>query len=228
MIRETMIDSDGGVFVVTPSATCRSRPKQLSQRDRKIYNVFLALCTLSFVQTICLMSPPQIYRTRSPKMTYHIEGEEHRVISWDKSTAFSVFLVPPSNAFPLITTSLFILYFLKKSNPQTFLGKTSESLDTLKRILRDSFKSAIPSARSIGELIVIHLAASLWLAFNWIIVDLFLKGGSIFGAILSVGSSAALSYFVVMRLGRQIEENEEDFHAGVAGGGWEEVLVEKE
>ena len=218
---EATIDSDEGVFVVMSSA----RPK-LSERNRKIYSVFLALCTLSLVQTICQM-PPQIYRTWAPIMTYHVEGEEYRVIGWDKSAAFSIFLVPSSNAFPLITSSLLMLYILKKSIFRSFHGNISESLCILKAVLGDLVKQIIPSTRFIGKLIIIHLAALLWLAFNWIcIVDLFLKGASMFAVILSVGSSAALSYLVVMRLGRKIEESEEDFHAGVAGGKWEEVLVE--
>lgn len=213
---------------MTPSA----RPK-LGRRDRKIYNVFLALCTLSFVQTLCQISPPQIYRTRSPIMTHHIEGEEYRVISWDKSTAFSIFLVPSSNAVPLITTSLLILYvlkksILKKSIPRTFHGNISEFLYILKAVLRDSVKPTVPSGRFIGKLVVIHLAALLWLAFNWIfIVDLFLQRGSIFGLSLAVGSSATLSYCLVTFLGRKIEENEKEFHADVEGG-WEEVIVEKQ
>ena len=221
-----MIDSVEGVFVATPSA----RPKQLSKRDRKIYNVFLALCILSLVQTICQMSPPQIYKTRYPRMTYHVEDEEYRVISWVESTAFSVFLVPSSNAFPLITTSLLIIYVLRNSISGTFPRKTSESFDILKTILGDSFKSTVPSTSFILKLMLIHLAALLWLAFNWIcVVDLFLKGGSIFGVILSVGLSGALSYCIVVHLGRKIEEDEEDFYSDVLEGGeWEQIIVEKE
>ena len=121
-----------------------------------------------------------------------------------------------------------MLYVLKKSIPRSFHGSVSESLCILKAVLGDSVKQIIPSTRFIGKLIIIHLAALLWLAFNWICsVDLFQKGGSIFGAFLSVGSSLALSYFVVMCLSRKIEESEEDFHACVIGGKWGEVLVDK-
>ena len=108
--------------------------------------------------------------------------------------------------------------------------KTSEYFDILKTILGDSFKSTVPSTSFILKLLLIHLAALLWLAFNWIcVVDLFLKGGSIFGVILSLALSGALSYCIVVHLGRMIEEDEEDFYSDVLEGGeWEQIIVEKE
>jgi hypothetical protein len=217
---EVTIHSDDGVFVTVPSA----RPKQLSKRDRKIYRVFIALCGFSLLYTICQIPTPQIYKTRSPTMTYHIEGDEYRVFTWDNKVAFSVFLLPPSDVFPFLVASLLMLYILRRNVLSDFKGEISESFGILKAILRSAFTSILPSPRIVGKLILLHLAAYLWATF---IIELFLTGGSIVGIILSVALSAALSYYIVSRLYRKIEQTEIDFHGLVESGVWEVVLVEE-
>lgn len=220
MMTETMIDSNEGAFVVVPS----TRPKQLSRHNRTLVNVFLALCTLSLIHTICQM-PPQIYKSRSPTMTYHVEGDdEYRVFTWINSAAFNVFLLPSSNVFPLLAMSLVLFFFLRRNIPKLSHAKGSDSIGILKTVIINSFTSVVPSARAIGELVAIQFAALLWVAMNWIcIFELFLRGGSILGVILSVGLSAVVSYYIVSRLCREIVQTEKDFHGDIEGGEWDDV-----